>query len=713
MVGQAVPGTPEAPEVRAQGQRLTVHFEPPDDEGSTRLTSLDVRYRTGTGPWITLAQLDVTRRSIAITGLAANTAYEVQVRGVNSVGNGPWSEHGAAITGGPLLPSADRAAVKADYYVELAMADGIDPGLWTDITADVYCGADGGVITWRCGRDDILSAVQPGSAQFQVNNPDGKYSAANEDSPLYGHVREMRAVRLTAEYGACDAWHLNGTNAGGTIAGALDLSATDWTLDLWCHPASTLPVSGTRVLLHLQGTVTVSLNGSGVLAVRRGNAETLSTPSGTVPTDVGWVHLVITYAESSRTVTLYVNGVDEWDDDFSAALVAGTGNGWLGYNGQTDADHWTGLLQEIRLYTRVLSEADITRHYNAGQGRYGWITEAALAAAWHLNEGSGNSAKDYSGNNHALSLGGTVAWTDGHIRQGWRVFYGPIYTLTPDIQEDAPRVTVDLIDNLEWLRLNDDIEVTFANARSGAHIETVLDAADWPARLRMINNGQSTFQPEGLTGSAQAQIESIVANDAGVWVGCSDGRAQFQDRHYRLLPPHTTSLATFTVTSGITALALPRQASDIFNRVTLPHAGDGEVTAEDEDSIARFGRRTPQGGNLRADFLPELEAQDRAMWAIREGKEPQERLMITVDGTESAAQLAHVLELEISSRVTVLDTVRNTGIDGDKIVESIEGTIAHGGLQHDVVLQLSRADLSSGYFVWGRSRWGVDTRFAY
>ena len=84
-----------------------------------------------------------------------------------------------------------------------------------------------------------------------------------------------------------------------------------------------------------------------------------------------------------------------WVDDFVA----------LGHGGR---DYYRGLIGEVLLYGRVLSEAEITALYN-GQAATG-----GLRGWWKLDEGTGDTARDSSGNNnHGTLEGGAVWFTDG------------------------------------------------------------------------------------------------------------------------------------------------------------------------------------------------------------------------------------------------------------------------------------------------------------
>ena len=81
----------------------------PSDNGAA-IDDYDVRYRTGGGSWTELPDtVKSTSTTATITGLTNGTAYEVQVRAGNSVGDGAWS---ASATGTPVaaaVPSAPSA----------------------------------------------------------------------------------------------------------------------------------------------------------------------------------------------------------------------------------------------------------------------------------------------------------------------------------------------------------------------------------------------------------------------------------------------------------------------------------------------------------------------------------------------------------------------------------------------------------------------------
>ena len=87
-----LPGKPVKPVVRGRDMQISVSWREPADTGSEDISDYDVQYRAGSqGPFID-AEYDGTDTSVTIPVKRSDTVYEVQVRAVNEVGPGPWSD---------------------------------------------------------------------------------------------------------------------------------------------------------------------------------------------------------------------------------------------------------------------------------------------------------------------------------------------------------------------------------------------------------------------------------------------------------------------------------------------------------------------------------------------------------------------------------------------------------------------------------------------
>jgi hypothetical protein len=138
-----------------------------------------------------------------------------------------------------------------------------------------------------------------------------------------------------------------------------------------------LAISDGRVELLLDGN-----DGSGY----RGNTV-LSTGE--------WYHVAATW--DGATVRIYVDGaLDNTPASRSGYIGADTRPLYIG--GRSGADLFDGLLQEVRLYNRALTQAEIIRL-------------AGTAGYWKFAEGTGTTAADSSGVANNATLSGGATWT--------------------------------------------------------------------------------------------------------------------------------------------------------------------------------------------------------------------------------------------------------------------------------------------------------------
>jgi hypothetical protein len=114
-----VPAQMPAPTVTATGQdSLRVDLAAAPDDGGSPITSYNLRFRTGDEAW-------TVRKGVSdpevLSGLLANTEYEVRTAAVNTIGRGPWSGSGSANTEKDVLPAI---MANADNTVDILVSDG-------------------------------------------------------------------------------------------------------------------------------------------------------------------------------------------------------------------------------------------------------------------------------------------------------------------------------------------------------------------------------------------------------------------------------------------------------------------------------------------------------------------------------------------------------------------------------------------------------------
>ncbi len=127
----------------------------------------------------------------------------------------------------------------------------------------------------------------------------------------------------------------------------------------------------------------------------------------------GWHHLAAVMSTTAGAVRLYLDGALVGSGAWAAGgsttgCMIGTR---LNDGGGSRNIHST--IDEVRLYARALSAAEILAQYNAGQGTYGQPGESGLVAGWHLDEGGSTTAADYSGHGHSATLRNGPVWVAG------------------------------------------------------------------------------------------------------------------------------------------------------------------------------------------------------------------------------------------------------------------------------------------------------------
>jgi hypothetical protein len=117
-----------------------------------------------------------------------------------------------------------------------------------------------------------------------------------------------------------------------------------------------------------------------------------------------WQHVAVTY-DGSSVMRLYRNGV-EVNNASGIPAISGVGTAEIGafQNGNL----WNGLIDDVRVYNRALSPSEVSRLYDWAPGP---------VAHWKLDERTGTSAFDSSGNANTGTLTNGPQWATGKFGQ--------------------------------------------------------------------------------------------------------------------------------------------------------------------------------------------------------------------------------------------------------------------------------------------------------
>ena len=163
-ITQGLPGAPAIDSVTAGASTLTVAWSAPSSDGGSAITAYDLRHirsdaaNKGDANWTVVqdAWTGTGPLRYAVTGLTNGVQYDVQVRAVNTAGDGPWSAVATGTTiasvtnpGAPgnltatangqtridlswSAPSDDGGAAIAGYQIEVST----DGSTWSDLDAN-------------------------------------------------------------------------------------------------------------------------------------------------------------------------------------------------------------------------------------------------------------------------------------------------------------------------------------------------------------------------------------------------------------------------------------------------------------------------------------------------------------------------------------------------------------------------------------------------
>jgi len=132
-----------------------------------------------------------------------------------------------------------------------------------------------------------------------------------------------------------------------------------------------------------------------------------------------WTHISATFNHVSKRIIMYVNGEQVLSKISTKVPDLLTPNGML-FGGYPDisSSHFPGLIDEVRVYNRVLSAGEIQRLYKLGSPKIGAPDNTGLVGYWKFDEGTGSKAGDHSGQANHGTLESSMTeddWVQGKL----------------------------------------------------------------------------------------------------------------------------------------------------------------------------------------------------------------------------------------------------------------------------------------------------------
>ena len=248
--------------------------------------------------------------------------------------------------------------------------------------------------------------------------------------------------------------------------------------------------------------------------------------------------------------------------------------------------------------------------------------------------------------------------------------------------EDVSTVTLRCVDGTKLLAGSSISTVAGAPAGqlSGARVNALLNAIDWPISLRNIDTGDSTLQADSGTSRTALEALNTVQDSefGGVFVD-SEGQVRFVSRTNLISEPATAAYAfadngtAISYTNAVVAF----DDTNLVNDVTVTRAGGTAQNVFDQPSIDKYflhsGNRT--GILVQTD----TEALNQAKGILATRKDPEIRVdsiqLNLYDDFNPTKPLAGV-DIELLDGISVTKTMPgNTSVVQPSLVQ---------GIHHDI-----------------------------
>ena len=137
------------------------------------------------------------------------------------------------------------------------------------------------------------------------------------------------------------------------------------------------------------------------IAYRLGGSTKLAQHTVDFENDGKFHHIVATWTPTK--IQLFIDGVQEAFNTFSGTFTGAFANSFIGQN-TLNGNYFNGKIAQLGLFTRVLSDGEISDIYEADREPLDLTGVNGLVAYYKLDEGSGTVALDSSRNNNNGTL---------------------------------------------------------------------------------------------------------------------------------------------------------------------------------------------------------------------------------------------------------------------------------------------------------------------
>ena len=215
------------------------------------------------------------------------------------------------------------------------------------------------------------------SLQLTVQ-PSGLVAYYNFDEGSGSFVRDVSSNALDGSTTNSPAWTtgqvgealvLNGTSQDVRVPDAADLDLTgDFAVSAWIRPGATTQTANARVVSKFDNTLlnymlAYDSAGTRMRFLVDCDSRTTITSTSTLTNTSNWYHVL--GVKSGTSLKLYINGSEEASGTCTGTVQTNAAS--LGIGSTQGTTYYNGRVDEVKLFSRALSENEISAQYAAGQ----------------------------------------------------------------------------------------------------------------------------------------------------------------------------------------------------------------------------------------------------------------------------------------------------------------------------------------------------------
>lgn len=248
--------------------------------------------------------------------------------------------------------------------------------------------------------------------------------------------------------------------------------------------------------------------------------------------------------------------------------------------------------------------------------------------------------------------------------------------------EDLSTVTLRCVDGTKLLAssLLSTVSGAPAGQLSGARVNALLDAVEWPVSLRNVDTGDSTLQADpGTSRTALEALNTVQDSEFGGLFVDAQGQVDFVSRNNLIATPATAAYSFSDDGTGIsyTNAIVAFDDTNLVNDVTVTRSGGTAQNAYDQPSIDKYFLHSGTRSGILVQT--DTEALNQAQGILATRKDPEVRVdsiqLNLYDDTNPTKPLSGV-DIELLDGVMVTKTMPgSTSVTQPSLVQ---------GIHHDI-----------------------------